>query len=796
MGGCLENPALSAIHFGSESAPMSNLTGSEMPGDPLLSMNAVIPPTSAESTAVPDAGPTAEPWMSELTTLLGELEVICQSRRRLPPVLSPTRDNQLVQVRLGIASSLFTALQYKHAATAGHSLRVALTVSAWALRAGLPDRERDAIEVAALLHDVGIMGVPDHILLKPALLAPDEMEVVIRARKASAAILAPSCASPEVLMIVENVSAWYDGTREGFSLKGGALPLGSRMIAIVEAFDAMTTEHVYRPARSHERAMAELFECAGVQFDPQLVPQFADFLTGDVSTIQHEAATRWLSELDPELVNSYWHWNAVPSPPTHQGNLEIRELFEQKLLENMYDAVVFVDAVARITLWNRGAERLTGMAGTSVRGHLWQPELLRLADEKGLPVHENDCPVLTALRSGVQSLRRLTIEGRAGRQVAVDAHTIPVAGDGGTMTGVILLFHDASSETSLEQRCLSLYEKATKDPLTQVANRAEFDRVHETFIAAHQQQNVPCSLIICDMDRFKQVNDTYGHQAGDDAIKTLAALLKNSCRPGDLVARYGGEEFVMLCANCDNPAATRRAEAIRKTLNQTPQDRMNSRPVSASFGVTEIQPGDTAETMLRRADRALLIAKAQGRNCVVQLGSGSDKDASEDKLRIPSRSSSKSHELLHKTLISAVPVKLAIEKLRGFVADHQAEIVSINGNRIVLEITDRHPRYLRRLSDRPMTFILDLVFEEERSKSNPPNQAPTACPVRTKIQILISLQRTRNRRYQDILRRAQQMLISFRAYLMAVDEEENPPEESAFVRVSRILAPWLIKRKG
>ena len=173
------------------------------------------------------------------------------------------------------------------------------------------------------------------------------------------------------------------------------------------------------------------------------------------------------------------------------------------------------------------------------------------------------------------------------------------------------MFHDASSETSLEQRCQSLHEKATKDPLTQVANRAEFDRVHAMFVAAHQQQQVPCSLMMCDLDRFKLVNDTFGHQAGDDAIQCLASLLKSSCRPGDLVARYGGEEFVLLCADCDNASAARRAEQIRKALSQIAQPKLDGRPVTVSFGVTEIQPGDTPETMLRRADRALLMAKAQ-----------------------------------------------------------------------------------------------------------------------------------------------------------------------------------------
>jgi diguanylate cyclase (GGDEF)-like protein len=675
-------------------------------------------------------------------------------------------------------------------------LRVALTASAWAFHNGLPDKARDTIEVAALLHDIGVMGVPDHILLKPALLAPDEMAVVIRARKASAEILRPSCASPEVLEIVENVSAWYDGAREGFSLKGEAIPFGARMIAIVEAFDAMTTEHAYRPSRSHERAIAELFECAGSQFDPKLVPQFAEFLTGDLSAIHREAATRWLCSLDPELVNSSWRWNTVPLPPEPPGSRKIRELFEHKMLENMYDAVMFIDAAGQITLWNRGAERLTGIAESSICRHLWQPELLHMTDEKGKPIHENECPVYTAVRSGVQSLRRLTIVGRGKRAVAVDAHSIPVGGEDGVMTGAILLFHDASSETSLEQRCLNLYEKATKDPLTQVANRAEFDRVHETFILAHQQQNVPCSLIICDLDRFKRVNDTFGHQAGDDAIKALAGLLRNSCRPGDLVARYGGEEFVMLCADCNNAAAARRAESIRKALFQMPQQRMNGQPVAASFGVTEIQPGDTPDTMLRRADRALLIAKAQGRNCVVQLGGGGGKVTSKGSARLAAQPSAKENELVRKTLITAVPIKMAIEKLRGFVADHQAEILSIHGNHIMLEVIDRISLPQRRVSDRTITFTVDLTFEEERAKEDAAESAGKSGLVKSVIHVQVSLHKTRTRRREEVLRRAQQMLASLRAYLMATEEEEHSLEENAFLRVGRILVPWLINRKG
>ncbi len=477
------------------------------------------------------------------------------------------------------------------------------------------------------------------------------------------------------------------------------------MIAIAEAFDAMTTDHVYRPARSHESAMAELFECAGTQFDPKLVRLFADFYHDDQTALQQTVAERWLRTLDPELVNSYWSLNTVPSQPS---GTRTDDLFQAKLLENMCDAVTFIDSAGRIMLWNRGAERLTGIAAGSICGQLWHPALLKMSDEKGRLIEDSDCPVRSVLKSGVHSLRRLTIVARMGRPMAVDTHAIPVTGENGVILGAVLMFHDASSETTLERRCMNLYEKATKDPMTQVANRAEFDRVHEMFVEVHQQRQIPCSLIICDLDRFKQVNDTFGHQAGDEAIRHLASLLKSSCRPGDLVARYGGEEFVVLCTDCDNAAATRRAEQIRLNLCQMPQLKMGSRQVTASFGVTEIQPGDTPETMLRRADRALMQAKAKGRNCVVQLGAGSiakqqpKKNKNKNKTR---RRAPESKEiLLEKQLFTAVPIKMAVEKLRGFVADHEARIVSVNGNYISLEIEDQRSKRLRRLG-RPSGLV-------------------------------------------------------------------------------------------
>ncbi len=736
---------------------------------------------------------------SHLDGLLHELDGTMAVKSIARPPADIAIDNQLLQVRLGTAASLFAALRCKYAAMAEHSLRVSLSCSAWALRMGLEDEHRDTIEVAALLHDIGVIGVPDHVLLKPGSLTSEEATLMAGSRRMSLEILRRSCASPSILNIVEHVGAWYDGSRDDFRLRQQEIPLGARMISIVEAFDAMISDQVYRPAMSYERALTELFNCSGGQFDPELVGKFAELHHGDLSQLHQEVCQRWLASLDPTLADSYWQLNYVASPQSKaspQGESGAGSMFQAKLLENMYDAVVFIDSAAQVTLWNRGAERLTGIAGASVAQRRWEPELLKMADEKGQPFGAADCPVCCTIRSGVQSLRRLTIRGRTGRPVAVDVHAMPVIDESGDTLGSILLFHDASSEISLEERCQSLHEKSTKDPMTQVANRAEFDRVHEQFVAAHQQQQVPCSLIIGDLDRFKSVNDTYGHQAGDDVIMSLAALLKGSCRQGDLVARYGGEEFVVLCADCDNATAARRADQIRRALAAMPQPKLEGRPATVSFGVTEIQPGDTPETMLRRADRALLTAKEQGRNRVVQLGTGSvaeNSEKPESSWNIFSRKNAGPKKLLEETLVTPVPIKMAIEKLRGFVADHLAKILDIDGDHVRLEMLSQPQEQLRRRADRPVTLLLELLFEEEKLQKDNDEQHSNAT-LRTRIHLSVSLCKNRDRRRDDVADQARDVATSFRSYLMATKEEDASPAEPP-TKPKRTLASWLARRK-
>ncbi|MCF7971069.1 MAG: GGDEF domain-containing protein [Methylococcaceae bacterium] len=168
------------------------------------------------------------------------------------------------------------------------------------------------------------------------------------------------------------------------------------------------------------------------------------------------------------------------------------------------------------------------------------------------------------------------------------------------------------------QRKLSIM--ARTDPLTQLYNRRTFEEECDIEFSRARRKKSPFSIIICDLDLFKNINDQYGHQVGDEVLKIFSDTLRNHVRKHDVVARYGGEEFVILLPETDSKSATVVAEYIRqKTLSATVRDPDGSTGVSfsASFGVSSYYHDDDWMAVLKRADKALYSAKENGRNRVV-----------------------------------------------------------------------------------------------------------------------------------------------------------------------------------
>jgi HD-GYP domain-containing protein (c-di-GMP phosphodiesterase class II) len=171
----------------------------------------------------------------------------------------------------GTVSALSQAIDAKDGFTRGHADRVSRIAGAIAREFGIAERQIEQIELAGLLHDIGKIGVEDRILMKPQRLERDEQELMRRHPIYGASILEPSAALRPLVPIVLHHHENYDGSGYPEGLKGDEIPLGSRIIIVADAYEAMTSDRIYRKAIGHERAMEQLNKYKGVQFDPKVV---------------------------------------------------------------------------------------------------------------------------------------------------------------------------------------------------------------------------------------------------------------------------------------------------------------------------------------------------------------------------------------------------------------------------------------------------------------------------------------------------------------------------------------------
>lgn len=179
-----------------------------------------------------------------------------------------------------------------------------------------------------------------------------------------------------------------------------------------------------------------------------------------------------------------------------------------------------------------------------------------------------------------------------------------------------LLFH---------MRNALLYRAATqsalRDPLTDTGNRIAMDQTLEREIEMSRRHSQPLSLLMLDIDHFKQINDTYGHSAGDEVLKAVAASIKNQLRNVDMVFRFGGEEFLILLSNTNREAAAMIGERLRFAAQAQDYEAEGKMiELTVSIGCSTLLPGESAESLLRRADSALYVAKREGRNRLAMAG--------------------------------------------------------------------------------------------------------------------------------------------------------------------------------
>ena len=172
---------------------------------------------------------------------------------------------------LGTVSALSQAIDAKDGFTRGHADRVSRIAGAIAREMGLGETEIERVELAGLLHDIGKIGVEDRILMKPVRLDDDERELMRRHPLYGASILEPSAALRPLVTIVLHHHENYDGSGYPEGLAGERIPLGARIIIVADAYEAMTSDRIYRKAIGHQRALEQLNRYKGLQFDPTVV---------------------------------------------------------------------------------------------------------------------------------------------------------------------------------------------------------------------------------------------------------------------------------------------------------------------------------------------------------------------------------------------------------------------------------------------------------------------------------------------------------------------------------------------
>jgi diguanylate cyclase (GGDEF)-like protein/PAS domain S-box-containing protein len=297
----------------------------------------------------------------------------------------------------------------------------------------------------------------------------------------------------------------------------------------------------------------------------------------------------------------------------------MEETFYKRLLDNLMDGVYFVDTRKRITYWNGGAERISGFRAEETVGTTCGENILGHVDAEGRRLCESNCPLGETLQDGAARKADLFLHHRNGERVPVSVRISPIR-EGGEIVGAVETFSDNSAKLSALQRVERLMEENLKDPLTGVGNRRYTEMTLQSRFDEAQRFGWQFGILFIDIDHFKEINDTYGHLAGDEVLKEAAGTLTRNMRSFDFVGRWGGEEFIVIMANVDASGLQESGERMRMLIEEA-WFRYDEETiaVTASVGGVIAEPGEGIEPLLARADAAMYRSKQSGRNCCTFL---------------------------------------------------------------------------------------------------------------------------------------------------------------------------------
>jgi len=554
---------------------------------------------------------------------------------------------QVSALHLRTIEALALAIDAKDHTTHSHLHRVRTYAVEIAKELGLSEEEIDALRAAALLHDVGKLAVPDHIVNKPGRLTPEEFEKIKIHPVVGAEILEKVAFPYPVAPVVRAHHEKWDGTGYPDGLKGEQIPVGARILAVVDCLDALASDRQYRKALPLDRAMQEVAEQSGKSFDPRVVAILhrrymeLEKLALESAGEPKEAATHSVDRGEKPaagfeqsssqgLGNQMDFLSSIAS-----ARQEAQTLFE--LSQELGNSLSLDETLSLVSVRLRKLIPYDSFVGFVLKGNSLLPEFVsgdnfRAFSALEIPVGEGLCgwvarnakPILNGnprVEPGYDSDPKPSTD-------LCSALAVPLEGIN-QIVGVLALYKvEADAFTTEHLRILQAItskvalsienalkfrqaeSSATTDYLTGLPNARSLFMHLDQELARCRREHSSVAVMVCDMDGFKQINDSYGHSEGDKVLKLFADLLREVCREYDYVARMGGDEFVIIAPNITQSAVNEKAILLGTLAQRSGHQICGKNLLSLSVGTAFYgQDGEDAEKLLAEADRRMYVFK-------------------------------------------------------------------------------------------------------------------------------------------------------------------------------------------
>jgi len=557
---------------------------------------------------------------------------------------------QVSDLHLATIEALALAIDAKDQTAQSHIRRVQVYAAGLARALGMAENEIQGVKTAALLHDIGKLAVPEHILSKPGPLTQEEFQKIrIHPQVGAEIISGVPFPYPVAPLILSHHERW-DGKGYPAGLKGDEIPLGARILAVVDYFDALMSERPYHKAMSLEAALGLVRQEAGKALDPRVVQTFVDMysaLAAEAESSQEPA--RKLTRVAAQLPTAEPAVGLVHDSPGRTNvfqdialaHREIYALYE--IAQAMGSSLGVSDTMALISsklsnivpfsccalfLYNDDTETLRCRFATGVESDTIQQ--LTIRNGHGLTgwVARNRRPLVNArpsadLEAAGQPSDRTTLHSALVCPLLFNERFIGTISVYHTEPSVYTDDHRRLLDRISEQAAAVIYnsmvfeqtqEDSLTDPLTGLPNTRSMFMHLTRELARAERLKSEVSLLVMDLDNFKEINDTFGHHVGDRALRDIATVLRAGIRPYDVCVRYAGDEFIVVLAGCGADEAERKRLELQRAVDGLQFEARPGQmlPLAISVGAAVFpHDGDTYETLLAMADSRMYRDKTR-----------------------------------------------------------------------------------------------------------------------------------------------------------------------------------------